>query len=264
MVLTPEHAAAAANVPVAGVWRSALLEAVLSFLLMFVILRVATGPKEKGIIAGVAIGGTVALCILMGGPASGASMNPARSLGPALATATFGGLWVYLTAPFLGAALAVPAHRAVGVVVPPGVAAGEPRLAGDPRPVPFDCGRQDRTRRAAARPVTAASARSSTNRAARRCRSRRGAAPVPGGRVVAHVRTPRVGSGDRDPHPPVEIRRGVRAEVPRHGDGPRDPRRPHAGPRGHRGRRRFADGAGGPRAGPRTHPASPAYSASRS
>ena len=114
VVLTPEQAAAAVNVPHIGAWRAVLLEATLTWLLMFVILRVATGPKEKGIIAGTAIGGTVALCILMGGPASGASMNPARSLGPALATLSLDGLWVYLTAPFVGAALAVPTHRLLG------------------------------------------------------------------------------------------------------------------------------------------------------
>ena len=94
------------------------LEAVLTFLLMLVILGVAVGAKEVGLLAGVAIGGTVAFEAMMGGPVSGASMNPARSLGPALVGAVTGTgdlrpLWIYLAGPTLGALLAVPAYRAV-------------------------------------------------------------------------------------------------------------------------------------------------------
>jgi aquaporin Z len=84
------------------------LEIILSFLLIFVILNVSTGHMEKGIMAGVAIGGTVALEALVGGPVSGVSMNPARSLGPAVLAGSFIGLWIYLTAPFLGMFLASP------------------------------------------------------------------------------------------------------------------------------------------------------------
>lgn len=91
--------------------RAVLYEIVLSFFLVFVILCVAIGSKERGLMAGIAIGGTVAFCALAGGPVSGASMNPARSLGPALVT---GGdaikyLWIYWTAPFIGALIAVGA-----------------------------------------------------------------------------------------------------------------------------------------------------------
>lgn len=83
------------------------LEIFLTLFLMFVILRVSTGSKEKGIMAGLAIGITVALEAMWAGPISGASMNPARSLGPALLSGHLEYLWIYLTAPFLGSLLAV-------------------------------------------------------------------------------------------------------------------------------------------------------------
>ncbi len=84
-----------------------VLELIFTFLLMTVILNVSTGHMEKGIMAGVAIGGTVFLLAVTGGPLTGASMNPARSLGPALVSGNLNALWVYLTAPVIGAALAV-------------------------------------------------------------------------------------------------------------------------------------------------------------
>jgi aquaporin Z len=76
--------------------------------LLFIILNVSTGHMEKGIMAGVAVGGTVALAALFGGPISGASMNPARSLGPALVSGNLGSLWIYLLAPVVGTFLAHP------------------------------------------------------------------------------------------------------------------------------------------------------------
>jgi len=75
--------------------------------LMFVILSVSTGGSEKGITAGLAIGSVVALEALFAGPISGASMNPARSLAPALVSGHVENLLLYLTAPVVGAALAV-------------------------------------------------------------------------------------------------------------------------------------------------------------
>ena len=95
--------------------RTFVLETYLTFLLMTVILHVSTGAKEKGITAGIAIGGTVGLMALFAGPYTGASMNPARSLGPALMEALAGQpgpmalqkLWIYLLAPTLGALGAV-------------------------------------------------------------------------------------------------------------------------------------------------------------
>jgi aquaporin Z len=93
--------------------QSFVLEAILTGLLMFVILNVSVGPKEKGVLAGIAVGSVIAFEALFGGPISGASMNPARSLAPALVAGRLDGLWVYLTAPVLGAALAVVACRCV-------------------------------------------------------------------------------------------------------------------------------------------------------
>jgi aquaporin Z len=74
---------------------------------MFVILGVSTGAKEKGITAGIAVGGLIALEAMFAGPICGASMNPARSLGPAVVSGQLGALWIYLTAPMLGAAAGV-------------------------------------------------------------------------------------------------------------------------------------------------------------
>jgi aquaporin NIP len=99
------------TVPLGAAWRSCVLEAVLTFFLMLVILRVSTGPKEKGITAALAIGGVVGLEAMFAGPISGASMNPARSLAPALVGMRLGELWVYLVGPVLGAGLAVGCER---------------------------------------------------------------------------------------------------------------------------------------------------------
>ena len=117
-LLFPGSATLGQTVPAGTALQSLGLEAVLTFLLMFVILGVAVGAREVGLLAGVAIGGVVAFEALMGGPVSGASMNPARSLGPALVglatgTSDLSSLWVYLVGPTLGALLAVPAYRAV-------------------------------------------------------------------------------------------------------------------------------------------------------
>lgn len=103
-----EHPTLGTTQPADSYAQSFLLEVVLTWFLMFVILGVSTGAKEKGIIAGVSIGGTVALEALFAGPVCGASMNPARSLGPALVSGQGSNLSLYLIAPVLGAALAVP------------------------------------------------------------------------------------------------------------------------------------------------------------
>ncbi len=93
--------------------QSFILEIVLTLVLMFVILSVSTGAKEKGITAGIAIGAVIALEALFAGPISGASMNPVRSLAPALVSLHFEHLWIYVVAPILGAYLAVPLCRCV-------------------------------------------------------------------------------------------------------------------------------------------------------
>lgn len=96
------------TIPVGPVWRSFILEIFLTFVLMLVILSVSQGSREKGIMAGIAIGSVVALEAMFAGPICGASMNPARSLAPALISNHLASLWVYLTAPVIGAACAVP------------------------------------------------------------------------------------------------------------------------------------------------------------
>jgi aquaporin Z len=87
------------------------IEVVITFLLMFVVLNVSTGAMEKGMMAGVAVGGTIAVAALFAGPVSGASMNPARSLGPAFVAGRPDHLWLYLVAPTVGALLASPMCR---------------------------------------------------------------------------------------------------------------------------------------------------------
>jgi aquaporin NIP len=100
-----------ATLPVGSEWQSFALETVLTAMLMFVILCVSTGPKEVGVMAGIAIGGVIGFEAMFAGPISGASMNPARSLAPALVSGHFHALWVYLAAPLLGSAAAVPCWR---------------------------------------------------------------------------------------------------------------------------------------------------------
>jgi aquaporin Z len=107
-VLFPKHLTLGATEPAGPAWQSFVLEVVLTLILMVVVLAVSSGAKEKGIMAGVAVGAVIALEALFAGPICGASMNPARSLAPALVSLRLEPLWVYLTAPVLGAALAVP------------------------------------------------------------------------------------------------------------------------------------------------------------
>jgi aquaporin NIP len=83
-----------------------LWEGVMSFFLMFVIMAVATDTRAAGEAAAIAIGGTVGLDAMFGGPITGASMNPARSLGPGIVSGDLHAIWVYLLAPVVGAALA--------------------------------------------------------------------------------------------------------------------------------------------------------------
>ena len=99
----PAHATLGATLPAGDAVQSFVLEIILTFILMFVILSVSIGPKEKGIMAGIAVGAVIALEAVFAGPISGASMNPARSLAPALVAWRLDSLWIYLTAPVLGA-----------------------------------------------------------------------------------------------------------------------------------------------------------------
>jgi aquaporin NIP len=112
-LLFPDHPSLGATVPNGTDMQSFWLEIILTGLLMFVILSVSTGAKEKGVMAGVAVGSVIALEALFAGPICGASMNPARSLAPALISGRLDHLWVYLAAPVLGATVATLACRCV-------------------------------------------------------------------------------------------------------------------------------------------------------
>ncbi len=107
-LLFPTHPTLGLTLPAGSALQSFGLEFLLTALLMLVILNVSVGAKEKGITAGIAIGGVIALEAIFAGPICGASMNPARSLAPALISANFNSLWVYILAPVAGALAAVP------------------------------------------------------------------------------------------------------------------------------------------------------------
>jgi aquaporin NIP len=100
-----------ATTPSGSAGQSFLWELILTFFLMLVIMAVATDTLAVGEAAAIAIGGTVGLDALFGGPISGASMNPARSLGPGLVSGELGSIWVYLLAPLAGAAIAGVAYQ---------------------------------------------------------------------------------------------------------------------------------------------------------
>jgi len=102
-----------ATVPSIAVGRAVLLEAVMSALLMLVILSVATDTRAQGAPAAIAIGATIALDALFGGPLTGASMNPARSFAPALVSGEWRHFWVYLAGPLLGAPIGALAYQYV-------------------------------------------------------------------------------------------------------------------------------------------------------
>ena len=112
-ILFLDHPHLGATLPAGPWWQSFILEIVLTFLLMFVILNVSTGAKEKGMMAGIAIGGVVAFEALFAGPICGASMNPARSLAPAVVSGELGDVWIYVVAPLVGALLAIPGCRCI-------------------------------------------------------------------------------------------------------------------------------------------------------
>lgn len=106
-LLFPDDPTLGTTSPAGSASQSFVLEFILTAILMFVVLGVSTGLREKGITAGIVIGAVIGLEALFAGPISGASMNPARSLGPAVASWHFEFLWIYLTAPIAGAAMGV-------------------------------------------------------------------------------------------------------------------------------------------------------------
>ncbi len=105
--LFPKNQFLGATIPIGLDAQAFVLEFIITLILMLVILNVAHGSKEQGMFAGIAIGSTVGLLALFAGPICGASMNPARSIGPAIVSNHFDHLWVYLIAPILGAVSSV-------------------------------------------------------------------------------------------------------------------------------------------------------------
>lgn len=112
-VLFMEHPTLGSTLPAGPAAQSFVMEIILTGFLIFVILNVSSGAKEKGLMAGIAVGAVVGLEALFAGPISGASMNPARSLAPALLSWNLNTLWIYITAPILGSYLGVMACRGV-------------------------------------------------------------------------------------------------------------------------------------------------------
>lgn len=111
--LFPQNATLGATQPAGSATQSFILELILTAILMFVILNVSTGAAEKGITAGIAVGAVIGLEAMFAGPISGASMNPARSMAPAVVSQQLSSLWIYLVAPTTGALLAVVGCRCV-------------------------------------------------------------------------------------------------------------------------------------------------------
>lgn len=112
-VWTDKPAQLGATVPTVGAGSALVYEIVLTAFLMFVIMAVATDTRAVGAAAAIAIGGTVGLDALFGGPITGASMNPARSFGPALAAGEWTDFWIYLVGPALGAVVGAFAYQVV-------------------------------------------------------------------------------------------------------------------------------------------------------
>jgi aquaporin NIP len=106
--LFPTSPLLGATMPAGSAMQSFVLELLLTFFLMLVIMNVAHGGKEQGQFAGIAIGAVVGLEAMFAGPICGASMNPARSIAPAVASGHLENLWIYIIAPVAGAALALP------------------------------------------------------------------------------------------------------------------------------------------------------------
>jgi aquaporin Z len=109
----PAHENLGATLPSGAPEQSFAMEVILTGLLVFVVLNVSQGAKERGITAGIVVGAVIAWEVLVGGPVSGASMNPARSLGPAVVSGKLDHLWIYLTSTFVGSALGVIACHSV-------------------------------------------------------------------------------------------------------------------------------------------------------
>ena len=113
LYLFPESQTLGATLPGLSVLKVFIFEIILSFFLMVVIINVSTGSKEIGVVAGIAIGSVVLLEAMFAGPITGASMNPARSIAPAVVSGNIAGLWIYILAPIIGCVLAVVSCKLV-------------------------------------------------------------------------------------------------------------------------------------------------------
>jgi aquaporin NIP len=107
LYLFPDSQTLGATLPQLSAFKVFIFEIILSFFLMVVIINVSTGSKEIGSVAGIAIGSVVLLEAMFAGPITGASMNPARSIAPAVISGNIADLWIYIFAPIVGCLLAV-------------------------------------------------------------------------------------------------------------------------------------------------------------
>jgi aquaporin Z len=105
--LFPENKLLGGTYPAGSDMQSFIMEFLLTFFLMLLVMQVSTGAKEKGMFAAIAVGSMVALEALFAGPVCGASMNPIRSLAPAIVSGHYEHQWIYLTSTFAGAAFAI-------------------------------------------------------------------------------------------------------------------------------------------------------------
>ena len=113
LYLFPESQTLGATLPGLSALKVFILEIILSFFLMVVIINVSTGSKEIGLVAGIAIGSVVLLEAMFAGPITGASMNPARSIAPAVVSGNIADLWIYIFAPIIGCLLAIVSCKLV-------------------------------------------------------------------------------------------------------------------------------------------------------
>ena len=113
LYLFPESQTLGATLPGLSAMKVFIFEIILTFFLMVVIINVSTGSKEIGVVAGIAIGSIVLLGAMFAGPITGASMNPARSIAPAVVSGNLADLWIYIFAPIIGCLLAVVSCKLV-------------------------------------------------------------------------------------------------------------------------------------------------------